>query len=861
VPANELTFPVGATGLKLVCNSVEYPLVLGTDTFTRTGKDGAEVVCPLFHGDNFVGPKLEGQWKKGWDAQMSTVTPFVAKIASGVLQLSGVAAVAGTGANSWINSQLPLPLLDALEYTVEMEVPISDTGATANRGIILHHFLVGTKVVTIPSSELNWLRIYIDINENGLLMAVTKTIAGVDTILFDGSTYLDTSVRDPAAEKYTIWRLVFSDGVAGATAPSNVKHLHVYLKQGVDRATALAATEHELSTSPFDISTITFKVAYPSWRIYTRNDTYFAAGNEASTGIQVTYPAFTSEHSLADANEGLGDVKLYDTMGSATETDWQRVLDPDHVFVGDAVVQNGLNRVYFDFDVALGMKHYAWDGAAWYYIGQYSHRESTVSVTTPTKAGFSITSISPEKIELVFAMHSLSHTLTLRRSSYIVEFSATFSTGVTDGYFWMNTGSALVATKGFANEGIMESIVATSGNTASPLDNFAVQFNLTKGLLLIFGSKNTQRYYNAYGVGSSFGFYDASTTPIVCYFGVVPFALVANLFKEAGAGTISAAARLYLDGAGEDTVTEGQAVWAATTNCAVDVNDATGPSVGAKQVKITSSGVGQVYATCTPATPFGKLTKFDSLKFYLKRGAAPLGTDVYIQLRDVAGKAAYKAFVATAAPVQFNQNLPHSDTDLQTWAKEAGFSYTTLTTIVINWNAAGAGEEVFIDGLHEYIGTTTTRGRGETLSGGSAVVLDAADEYVRNTLTAGTHLPAGRYIVAMRAKDTDQVASDLRLYVLNNTDSLYRHEENKLTTYKTATAAFAHYILIFDITDSDASGLDEIRMEFRKINATENTILLDYFAIFPIGNAADWPQTLAHNALRTATKTRQVVPV
>ena len=42
---------------------------------------------------------------------------------------------------------------------------------------------------------------------------------------------------------------------------------------------------------------------------------------------------------------GGGEVKVYDTMGSTTESDWRRVYDKDRNFVGNIVIDNGLIRI------------------------------------------------------------------------------------------------------------------------------------------------------------------------------------------------------------------------------------------------------------------------------------------------------------------------------------------------------------------------------------------------------------------------------------------------------------------------------------------------------------------------------------
>lgn len=177
----------------------------------------------------------------------------------------------------------------------------------------------------------------------------------------------------------------------------------------------------------------------------------------------------------------------------------------------------------------------------------------------------------------------------------------------------------------------------------------------------------------------------------------------------------------------------------------------------------------------------------------------------------------------------------------------------------MEWTAAGGAEVLIVDGLHLYIGTTTSRGRGETLSGGSAVVLDADEELSYDTIIVGGEtLPKGRYLLLARAKDTEQIADDFRMNVRNNTDGVYVHESNDFEgTWKTLTASFAYYQLVFDIADSDLG--DNLYLRCYKRTASENTIFVDYFLIVPIGNGESLPQDLAHNAMRKIGSQRRPV--
>jgi len=143
----------------------------------------------------------------------------------------------------------------------------------------------------------------------------------------------------------------------------------------------------------------------------------------------------------------------------------------------------------------------------------------------------------------------------------------------------------------------------------------------------------------------------------------------------------------------------------------------------------------------------------------------------------------------------------------------------------------------------------------QTDDSGDSVLLDAQNEYVKYIVTSITDLPRGRYIAFVRAKDTNQISNDLRMWIYNATDGRYLHEENDVIRF-TLAGTFDYYGTIFDITDDEQG--DTIDIYCGKDTSTANSIYVDYFLIIPITNGESWPQDLAHNALRTFTKRRKV---
>jgi len=143
----------------------------------------------------------------------------------------------------------------------------------------------------------------------------------------------------------------------------------------------------------------------------------------------------------------------------------------------------------------------------------------------------------------------------------------------------------------------------------------------------------------------------------------------------------------------------------------------------------------------------------------------------------------------------------------------------------------------------------------QTDDSGDSVLLDAQYDCVYYAFTAGTDLPLGRYLVFVRAKDTNQVSNDLKFWFKNVTDDRWVSQENA-AVFKTLTASFAYYSVIIDLTDDDNG--DTIYLKVEKNTSNANNIYADYFLIVPIGNGESWPQDLAHNAMRSVSKQRKI---
>lgn len=290
-------------------------------------------------------------------------------------------------------------------------------------------------------------------------------------------------------------------------------------------------------------------------------------------------------------------------------------------------------------------------------------------------------------------------------------------------------------------------------------------------------------------------------------------------------------------------------------------NDTDENSVGKYCLSMESQGAGNAGAEITPISAIANLLKFDYVKLYAHKNGSG-STTLYLYLYDGDGDWIRYDLVITTSATQYSIELPHQTSDLAGlgWTESGAgdFDFDDFTKYRFRWSAAGAGEIRYIDGLHFYIDTTTTKDRGETVSGTGMAVLYSQWENIRVVLNpVGDELPEGRYLFMARAMDTDQVADDLGLDLQNITDSSYRNENNSLKL-NTLTAVMANYYEVFDISGTDVDDGDQVNLMVQKRYSTENTIFVDSILAIPVGDGMSLPQDLAHNGMRIATIKRRV---
>jgi len=764
MPYHLHALPVTATSLSIRHKGETYPLLLDTDTFDRTGEDGDIPIIPLNGGCEFVGEVLPAEFHKCWDDKINT---FTATIDSGILRLTGFAKNAGIVGRGWINSHHPLPMLDDLEVTVSMEVPVDDSGVTAARDIFYEFYIKQDKDEIDPFGDNNYLVVYYDIDEEGLKLYIKKRVNGaaVET-LASGKDYNMASDRGVGDLEATIWRFVFNGkpGTVGAT-------LGVYLKQSNNLANAESATEHEVvdavTGEPFDISDLAFNVGYPCYAIYTQNATYFGtaydSANRAASGyLRVTYPSqFNVNYNYTEANYGETDVQLWDGDPDAGGI---RVYDEDHMFSGKRWIRNGLAQITLE-EAATGMDFYVWDGTNYTYIGLFKHYDANLLLNDDSPSNIVIKTVTPERVIVDFDLNTSTQRMTMTRGNPMTKFVFRYTSAANN---WIRIQS-IIPDYGFTQDNdVMDRSLAITVNTNDVYDNFALAWDNVSDWVLVFCSKEkaqTKIDLAEYGWGN------IDFKEFTAWFGSIPFAYIVNLFEEAEDATLGAGtARLFTDPTGASTF-----------------------------VRAQSSAAGDITQTLTIIgdTATGRQTDTIALN-----GAAWVNGSIDFT----------RVYVLHLSAV-------------------------TAGNITVQGSDAGAVHII-------PIGTTHVD---------NCVILNAQTEYVRHDFIAGTDLPAGRYLAALRISDLNQVADDVELKVTNFTDNEQRGEQGK-PIYVTAAATYGYFCEFFDITDTDVSTLDSMRITVTKDLATGNEIYVDYFLIIPIGDGMNWSQDLAHGAIRGITQ-------
>ncbi|AGK61519.1 hypothetical protein Asulf_01541 [Archaeoglobus sulfaticallidus PM70-1] len=103
-----------------------------------------------------------------------------------------------------------------------------------------------------------------------------------------------------------------------------------------------------------------------------------------------------------DQEYDVGEVKVYDTMGTTDESQWIRVFNKEHKFTGKIVVENGFLRFMFDPSTTgyYGIRYSIWNGTNWSNLGEWQ----LYAFNNDPIEDIKINSINSDRVELVLSI-------------------------------------------------------------------------------------------------------------------------------------------------------------------------------------------------------------------------------------------------------------------------------------------------------------------------------------------------------------------------------------------------------------------------------------------------------------------------
>lgn len=255
-----------------------------------------------------------------------------------------------------------------------------------------------------------------------------------------------------------------------------------------------------------------------------------------------------------DGDNDRAEVKVYDTNNSDDESDWTRVFDVNHQFVGDCVVENGLIRVQIKEGQEQGFKLHWWNGESWEQFDGFLKIQQQVWNSYPATTPYleKIEKLTMEEVRVRLRMHHSSYStilrISIRRGSYLIEIEVINSTASQVSVTWPGSDCTIGLFSFDAPAYAPTDTGATHGNES---DNGSLAFNTsdTRIFLLVQTTKEGGMQNWSNGSTHSDLICNASwmtTLPQTVFLAITPFSKVSNLFKEAEDATL-------LNGATVDT--------------------------------------------------------------------------------------------------------------------------------------------------------------------------------------------------------------------------------------------------------------------------------------------------------------------
>jgi len=879
MPNYEIALPAGSKNIKVKASTMEVPVDW---YFTRDGRDGAEVIVPLFGGDEFVGEVLEGNWLKGDDGDIEG--PFTVKLnGSGSLELIGRSDVAGTGRRGWITSKSKIVLLDDTIIDIHLKMP----SLTASNSIALNFSLVST--LENPEVADNVLQIYLKADTTKYYIRIRKKINGV---------WSNVIGETPVTSQEGTFRIKFQENKPGHN------HSHVYYHDG---AGLVDESADEITGSPFALN-LAFESAYVNYLFYSDETTNRTVSSDF---VRVTYPDFKVVYDLDDdAYQGEGEEllkKAWDTSGNGNHgtvygATWVRdgKFGKALSFDGDDYVEVPHDASLTPTDLTIVIK-VRWTGGSTgllrkgtvnsVYYSNYEIRYSDeacdvyfgIGGTTYWKRDIG-TPKPFEWTQLAVTFEDATEVRTYQDGVQTGVWSIDFSYYKDDSHLIIGAidfGGLKLFMEGevayirIYNRALEPEEIQTLYNGGEVTDGLVGEWKFEGG-----NDRGEVKVYDTMGSDDEFDWqrvFDVNHQFVgdcVIENGLIRLWIDEStlyglkLYYWDGSAWTQLADRILWSGVSQypflysiDNLSPEKVVLKVSfENSAVQDRD--------KYIDVTISLERSKYFFTiefedirgygTNAQP--QLVKTTPLRFgYV--GDSMVGDDdisVYSNnttISDNFGLAfdpSYPAIIGVILnekPPSGNQAFRASGGDLyfRTWTEKEILNLKE-TIFLIPFSQV---VYLFKEAEDATLGGGATVDTTQTDDSGDSVLLDAQYEKVTYYFTGITDLPKGRYLAVFRAKDTNQVANDVLARVHNTTEDRYLNEENS-NVYLTLTSSFAYYFLVFDITDDDDG--DSLEIKVQKDTASANSIYVDYFLIIPISNGESWPQDLAHNALRTLTE-------
>ena len=775
--------------------------MLSPDVFKRVGADGNEVILPLCGGDEFVGEVLEGQWKKDYETGIVIFTARINGVATGMLEMGGESNAGGTLRWGWINNHHPFVMMNEAELEVELEIPTSDTGVAATEDIFFEFYIRRQKELITPTDDPDFIRVRFNIDENGLLMELHKRISPAAAApLWDGSTADGNDGADPAGDKFWIFRFVFHDAVAGADSPEDLRHMHVYATHAATRVGLDTATEEELidtvgdTQSPYAINDLLFNVGYPAYQIISAHTTWFGQAVGSGDEAISTY--------LRTSYPTLFALKYdFDDYGYGDVELWDMkgsVTDADFQQVFDE------DHYFGTYDIVLqnGLVRLLVDRIQQYGLEFYYWNGAAWVQPFDQLYFHAVTSAKDLSYPVIRSIESISP----EKTAIVVRLldSAT----VNDDYY------------------VDLRITLDRGKYSIKIDSLDVfpdqdmRFRFLNTTTVRFGSIGDD------DIGDDDADVTGNNITLTDNF------LIA--FDDAGTAILGAVCT-------DEKPTGGNARFQASDGGYLVIEDIDASDTAGTIIWVTLIPFPLVAGLFLEAEDSTVMT---GARYF----GEPAGASTHLEaFSDNGGDTTQTlTIIGRVGGVRTTDTIALDGVNVETGSVDFDRVY------ILKLDAATAGNITVQDSIPNLIHTIPAA----TTHVDNAVILNAADEYVRLTFTGITNLPKGRYVAAWRMRDTTQSSLDVKRWVKDMTAPTWFLNEENNNVFKTVTAAYLYYTLIFDITEKDAGGTLEITTQ--KLNIAANDIYIDYILIIPICEGEDWPQDAAHGALRTFTKPRRL---